>query len=123
VEIHRTVAGPGVAEVTVAGEIDMSYADDLDRALRAAADDDAISEVVVHMNLVRFCDSSGVRALVDGQQYAIDRGKRLWIASLSDQVRLVLRVTAVLDMLTSREAESDPNPPRHGPPEPVGGQP
>ena len=100
--VSRTVASDGVTTVALSGDVDMVVADGLLGALSEAIDDAATTGVVVDMSRVRFWDSSGVGALVTAYRRATERGTTLVIGGMSDQVRQILHLTGLLEVLTDR---------------------
>lgn len=102
VHVSRTVASDGVTTVALSGDVDMVVADGLLGALSEVIDDAATTGVIVDMSRVRFWDSSGVGALVTAYRKASERGTTLVIGDMSEQVRQILRLTGLLDLLTDR---------------------
>lgn len=100
--VSRTVDGDGVATVALSGDVDMVVADSFFDALSEAVDDDATTRVIVDMGRVQFWDSSGVGALVAAYRRASDRDIPLVVGSMSEQVRQILRLTGLLEVLTAR---------------------
>src|SRR5688572_778269 len=100
--VTRTVASDGVTTVALSGDVDMVVADGLLGALSEVIDDAATTGVVVDMSRVRFWDSSGVGALVTAYRRASERGTTLVIGDMSEQVRQILHLTGLLDLLTDR---------------------
>jgi anti-anti-sigma factor len=104
-EEHSTLASivwhesQGVRYVTVIGEVDLSNAPALDRALDA-------NRLFVDMSGVRFIDSTGIRTLIMARMSA---GEFDLVASRV--VRKVLDLAAVTDMLNvATEDEPEPDP-------------
>jgi anti-sigma B factor antagonist len=110
VQVSHT-AIDGVVHVTVAGDVDMLTADDLRQVLHELIRDGATRQVIVDVARVEFCDSSGINALLDGYRTALAAGARLQIADPSAQVRQVLQITDLLELLTadSRDAPQVPS--------------
>lgn len=98
--VTRTVDDDGVTTIALSGDVDMVVADRLLGALSEVIDDAATTRVVVDMSRVRFWDSSGVGALVTAYRRASARGTTLVIGDMSEQVRQILRLTGLLDLLT-----------------------
>ena len=92
-ELHVTTQ-PGVAIVSIGGEVDMATSPVLRDALEGLSDDARI--VVLECSRVSFIDSSTLRVLVAEQRRLHVAGRSLVLAALSDRVRDVLR-TARLD--------------------------
>lgn len=100
--VSRTVDGDGVATVALGGDVDMVVADRFRIALNEVVDDDSTTGVVVDMGRVRFWDSSGIGVLVAAYRRANDRDIPLVIGDMSEQVRQILHLTGLLELLTAR---------------------
>jgi stage II sporulation protein AA (anti-sigma F factor antagonist) len=81
--------------VCVAGEIDMSSAACLDRALTAAE-----PPMMVDMSGVSFMDASGLNVLLAHYCRLVGQGGVRRVVAVSAAVELVLRVTGLTQMLT-----------------------
>jgi len=91
----------GATEVAAAGEVDLATAGELVDAVRAALD---AGDVVLDLQGVTFMDSSGVRALEALLRAADEVDGSLAIrAQLAPNVRQVLTLTGLLDVLPLRE--------------------
>jgi anti-anti-sigma factor len=117
VDVQHGVASDGVVTVTVSGEIDMATAGELHDALTRAVEAASAPGVVVDMSAVRFCDSSGLNALVAAHREAQQRKTRFRVGSVSEQVRWVLEITSLLAVLTGQPGHDQFSPPD----EPIGG--
>jgi len=84
----------GVPVVTVPGEIDITSADDLRTALVDAAAR-GHGTFVVDMSLTRFCDSSGLHALVAAHRRAQAEGGEMLLVVPDAAVLRVLAITGV----------------------------
>ncbi len=80
----------GAALVRLAGEVDLSWSQEVRRtildALRGAA------AVGVELSAVSYIDSSGIAALVEGFQTARVQGRRFVLVGASPPVRAVLEL-------------------------------
>lgn len=92
----------GTVRVVAAGEVDMSTAGVLRQALDAALDGGA-SMVVVDLADVAFLDSTGIAALLYGRSRAVERRAALGVANPRPQVRRVLEITGVLELLSGAD--------------------
>ena len=88
-----TGAGPQTVVVTLPAEIDMASAGHAREDLRAAFAP-GVRVVVADMLGTRFCDSSGIHALVQAHQQAIAAGAELRVVPSAP----VLRVLAILGL-------------------------
>ncbi len=80
-------------EVRVAGELDLSVADQLRQRLDAAVSDDV--EVLVCLERCAFIDSTGIATILFARKQLISRGRRLLVCNPSLQVSRVLTVTGL----------------------------
>jgi len=85
-----TERGEGYVLVRLAGEVDLSWSQQVRRAVLAAIEQDAA--VGVELSRVSYIDSSGIAALVEGFQAARGRGSRFALVAVSDAVRAVLEL-------------------------------
>ena len=92
----------GVLRVEAAGEIDMATVDTLAKALHDAAQVPGVAHIVVDLDGVTFCDSSGVAALDEGYGAAQRRGITLRVVNLQRPVARVFELTGLLSL-------TDPN--------------
>lgn len=109
-DAQHVVGSDGVVTVAVRGEIDMGTVEVLSEALTKAIDVASAPGVVVDMSAVRFCDSSGLRALVDAHRAAQRQNTLLRVGRVSEQVRLVLEITELFTVLTGRSTPDRASP-------------
>ena len=97
--------GDGYVLVRLSGEVDLSWSQDVRRAvLDALAGGEPVG---VELSAVSYIDSSGIAALVEGFQQARTRGKRFALVATSDAVRAVLelaRLDRVFQLVPSADA-------------------
>ena len=84
----------GVPVVAAPEEIDITNAADLQAALLSAASDGA-KGLVADMTRTRFCDSSGMHALVAAHRHALAEGRHLVLAISDTAVLRVLTLTGI----------------------------
>jgi anti-sigma B factor antagonist len=102
-------SAPPLNLVHVAGEVDLSWSQDV-RAMILKIISDG-KPVAVVLSRVTYIDSSGIAALVEGLQTAKQRGVRFGLVSPSSSVRAVLelarldRVFMLLDSLDHARTE------------------
>ena len=93
----------GTMLVRLSGEVDLSWSQQVRRAVLDALEGNAA--VGVDLAAVSYIDSSGIAALVEGFQIARTRGTRFVLVAVSEPVRAVLelarldRVFALVDTL------------------------
>ena len=81
----------------VRGDVDMTTAEDLDRAVREELD---LAPVLLDLRGVAFMDSSGLRALDALVRHGHERRRALRVhPALSNGVRQVLELTGMLEIL------------------------
>ncbi len=94
-------AGEARTEVCVAGEVDLTTADELSEAVRTGL---ASGAVLVDLRQVTFMDSAGVRALNTALREAAARGRELRLCDgLQPAVLQVLEMTGMLALLPMEE--------------------
>jgi len=91
--------GADAVVVTVAGEIDMTNGDRLERGLLAALGSGA-GTVAVDLGEVSFLDSTAINTLIRAHHQAAADGRRLVVTRVRPFVRHVLEITGVLDLLS-----------------------
>jgi anti-anti-sigma factor len=101
-------ADAGRALVEVAGDVDMLTAGQLRAALTEAVRRAGAGPVVVDLGRVRFLDSSGVQALLDGYHTAMVAGGTLTVRGAAGTAARVLHVVGLAAMLGVETAENDP---------------
>jgi anti-anti-sigma factor len=99
VDFSITAADDATVNITVAGELDIHTADDLQAVLDAALL--SAGEVVLDFSAVSFADSTTLGVLVKAHHDAADRGRRLTIARPSRSIQRVLRFSGLLGLLSS----------------------
>lgn len=90
----------GVATVSVGGELDLASAPQADQEIRAAAEADGVTDVVVDLSKLGFLDSSGIAVLLRGRRVAEASGVTYRVTGPSGMVRQVLALTGILEHLT-----------------------
>jgi anti-sigma B factor antagonist len=101
-EIELSRDGDG-ARVAVAGDLDMSTADQLAEALDSVLADDAVRRMVLDFAGVAFMASAGVAVLVGAYRQAQDCGVRMMVVSCRPSVARVMEITGVDKLLTTGE--------------------
>ena len=94
-----------VALVRVSGEVDLSWSQQVRKAILEALG--KAKAVGVELSQVTYMDSSGIAALVEGFQTARSKGLKFALVSASSPVRSVLslaRLDKVFPMVDSAEA-------------------
>ncbi len=86
------------AVVRLDGELDVHTAAAVSEAIAALGDGRA---VVVDAAALRFCDSSGLQALVQSRDRLVRSGGSLTVEGVHGSVERVLSVTGLLDLFTT----------------------
>lgn len=89
------IVEPIPSGLALAGEIDALTAPLLTAALEAADQ----QPLVIDMGRVEFCDSSGLRVLLEAHQRLADEGRKLLLARPSEVVARLLDVAGVREHL------------------------
>lgn len=87
----------GTTVVRVSGEVDAASSPDVAAALDGAAHEGR--PVLLDLSRTTFIDSAGIRILVRSMWAIREAGSSLRLASASEQVETVLRITGILDVL------------------------
>lgn len=97
----EVIALPGPqTTLTLSGELDPATAPLLQERLTDLAADPAVSSVVVDLSQITFLDSSGIRALVTGNDALVAGAAELILRDPTPNVRRVLEVTGLTQLLT-----------------------
>lgn len=86
----QTLSEAGHTVVRLAGEVDLSWSAQVRHAVLAALHGGG--PVAVDLAAVRYIDSSGIAALVEGFQNARGRGQRFVLVAVSAPVQAVLKL-------------------------------
>jgi anti-sigma B factor antagonist len=108
VNLDVTTAGPGgrVAVITVTGEIDLRTAQTVRAGLLDVADA-GFRRIVVDFQSVRFCDATGLGALVAAHNRLRAEGGELRLAGVRAAQRRILRITGLDRLFTLHESVED----------------
>ncbi|MGW4690713.1 STAS domain-containing protein [Streptomyces sp. NPDC004244] len=98
-------ARSGTAVVRPHGEMDISRAQAFRQALfEALAGEPRLSDVVVDLQYLSFCDSSGLNVLLDARTAVAATGQRLFLAAPREQFLRLLEHTGTQDLFTIEPA-------------------
>lgn len=100
VEVHgsATVVRPH-------GEMDISRAEHFRQVLFVALSGEGLPhDVVVDLQYLSFCDSSGLNALLAARTVATESGQNLYLAAPREQFTRLLKITGVADLFTIEPA-------------------
>ena len=95
IEVERT---PSYSVIHVGGRVDTSCAPELRRTILDLFRKRNEKTVIVNLSEAQSMDSSGVAALIEGQQEAQKGNKRFVLVGLSEGVRHVLELVQLLEM-------------------------
>jgi anti-sigma B factor antagonist len=88
--------------VKLAGEVDMSWSQDVRAAVLDALKKS--NKVAVHLAAVSYIDSSGIAALVEGFQSARGRGQTFVLLETSPAVQAVLKLARLDKVFALRDS-------------------
>jgi anti-sigma B factor antagonist len=97
--LRITTSGDATKVLAVAGEVDLSTAEQLTGEITGALDAPGVELVKVDLGEVSFMDSAGLRVLVAGMKQAASRNIRLVAENPQPQVGKVLRITGLDEVL------------------------
>ena len=92
--IATNIRSDGIAVLAADGRINLVTAPELRRAVQSVVDE-GHTRLALDLSAVEFIDSSGLGALVSGLKMARTAGGDLRLASASDQVTSVLKLTSL----------------------------
>ncbi len=92
--------------VTVRGELDLSTAERLEDALRAAEDRGG-ERLVLDYSGLEFIDSTGLQVLLDADHRAASAGRRLVVVLGTGEARRVAELADAIDRLTVSDVGTD----------------
>lgn len=98
----------GALVVSISGEFDAVLSPRVLAVLVDAAGRNAVQTVHVDLSSVTFMDSSGIRALLQGQQAVAARGGTIRVVQASATVRRLLELTGLEEQLNLAVSEGVP---------------
>jgi anti-sigma B factor antagonist len=99
----------GETVISVAGELDMATAPDLVAVLDSVVRQGP-GDVIIDLSELSFIDSSGIAALVTGQQELIQQERRLSLRGARPHPMKVFEIAGLLDLLhVEIEPEDSPS--------------
>lgn len=90
-----------VVRLALSGELDMAAAEALHNSVHHALTPDPPDHLIIDLAGLTFCDSTGVRALVDARSTALDSRVAFQAVNPRGPTHRVMHVTGVLDVLTT----------------------
>jgi anti-sigma B factor antagonist len=99
VNVVYTTIGETV-RLTISEDVDMNTAGGLRRVLRRLINDPATRRIEVDLSHLRFCDSSGLAVFVGADRLAKATGTDLLFLNPRKQLRLILAIAGLTDILT-----------------------
>lgn len=91
----------------VTGDIDLQSSPELRKALLDAARQGASPRLVVNLQGVKYIDSSGVAALVEGLKSSMAQGGKFVLYALGPAVKEMLKLTQLISVFQVAENEAD----------------
>lgn len=98
---------PGVVLVRMSGEIDMNAAPRLGELIQQRLTAAFLRLLVLDLEAVTFCDSSGLELLLEAQHKAEHRGIALYLVPGDSAVRRLLTLTGLTERFACRAHVSD----------------
>ena len=102
--ITKHVVNDGVVRLAVTGEIDLATAGQVREAIDNTLAAGTVAELLVDLDAVTFCDSSGIGALHAGRVTAIGAGTAYRVTNPRDTVLNTLILSGTLLTLTGGTA-------------------
>jgi anti-anti-sigma factor len=99
--IIRQVPRARSASLALIGELDMANADLLAQHVTETLAEIRPTELIIDAAGLEFCDSVGVSALMRACEAARSQGSTFRLINVSEMARRILRITGVLDVLTT----------------------
>ena len=108
--VHRSQVRPGLALVTVEGEVDLHTADQVREAIVGAIGEWQPTELRVNLAAVPFMDSMGISALIAGYRAAAAAEVAFRVVEPSRGLLSLLEITGLLDVFGyERPAQAEPS--------------
>ncbi|RJQ72742.1 anti-sigma factor antagonist [Pseudonocardiaceae bacterium YIM PH 21723] len=104
INVGTNDAGDGVVVVSVAGEVDLETAPDLEQSITDALNVPAARSVEVNLAAVSFLNSRGLSVLVSGSQRAEKAGIAFTVRGAQPAVAKVIEITGLTGVLCGPEA-------------------
>ncbi|XVU29267.1 STAS domain-containing protein [Actinoplanes sp. CA-054009] len=86
--------------VALTGELDLASSDEVRSFIEAALAETRPARVLVDMDGVAFCDSTGIEALIRARAAAIAQGSRIELVNVHGIARTTLEITGVLPLFS-----------------------
>ncbi|GHJ52897.1 hypothetical protein Nm8I071_22040 [Nonomuraea sp. TT08I-71] len=100
-KITHCLDGQGVVRLALSGELDMASADAFQERVQQALASDRPEQLIIDLAALTFCDSTGIRALVDARAAVLACEVAFQVVNPRGVTHRVMRVTGVLDVLTA----------------------
>ena len=95
----ESVACDGDVTVSLAGELDLGAANEVEQALETAQADGA-GRLVIDLAGLEFIDSTGLRVLLSAQRRADDTKQALLLRNPQPQVRRLFEIAGILELIS-----------------------
>ncbi|MEV4350915.1 STAS domain-containing protein [Actinoplanes sp. NPDC049596] len=97
--IARRQDGDAV-RVTLSGELDLASSDEVRAYIEEALAATRPARVLIDMDEVAFCDSTGIEALIRARAAAVAQGSRIELVNVHGIARTTLEITGVLPLFS-----------------------
>ena len=98
---------PDVIVASVAGELDCDSSPDLENAITDVVATHRSASLIMDLDQLTFCDSTGIRTLLCLWQQARQRNTRMSISRASPSVQRVLVITGVVSVFGLQTSASE----------------
>lgn len=92
----------GIARLALRGELDLGTAPELETHLMRV-EQDGVRAVVLDLHELTFVDSTGLHTFLKAKSRAAESGRGLALVGANDQLRRILQVTAIQEILDEQE--------------------
>ncbi|WP_433294192.1 STAS domain-containing protein [Actinoplanes sp. CA-030573] len=93
--------GGGGTRLVIDGELDMATAGDLDQQVGATLERGPLDRLIVDLANLRFCDTSGIYALLRARESALRHGAAFQVVNVVGITRRSLEITGLLQVLSA----------------------
>ena len=100
--IERHTARNGATPLALTGDLDLASAEQLVQQVRRTLTEAHPPGLVIDVEHLEFCDSTGVHALIQARRQAHQHGTTFQVTNPTGITRRTFQITGVLEVLTAR---------------------
>ena len=93
--------------VRLKGDFDMHTAPDFKEKVISKMEENDLKQLVLNLNQVNFIDSTGLGAILGRYRNLTDKGGKLILVGLNSQVKRILKLSGVLELMPVYESEKE----------------